>query len=177
MKILFFVFILNVISFPLFSAIPWAGDYFCLKNSQERVASDPLVVSEAETVHFLVSVYKPGVTDRKGQGQSIEARFYVNVAQGQYFPMAYVEDSGNNDVYSFELRPFMLKPGHYRFGIAVGDSPVAHESHWSEGNFYWVTKISYGYTNPSYPNHEWINSFRTLEVIRETPLPFLENKK
>ena len=177
MKITFFIFILNIISFPLIASIPWAGDYFCLKNLQERVTSDPLVVSEVETARFFVSVYKPQVTDREGQGQGIYARFYVDVPQGRYFPMTYVEDFGAHDIYGFELKPFMLKPGIYRFGIAVGDVPVASGSHWSKGNFYWVTQTSYGTSNPSYPNHEWIHSFRTLEVIREIRSPFLENKK
>ena len=177
MKIVIFIFILNVISFPLAASIPWAGDYFCLKNLEERATSDPLVVSEADTLHFFVSVYKPLVTDGEGQGEGVSARFYVDVPQGLSFPMHYVRDEENNDVYRFELKPWMLKPGQYRFGIAVSDVPILEGSHWSQNNFYWVTKTSYGATNPSYPNHEWIHSFRTLEVIKEIRSPFLENKK
>ncbi|MBI3016955.1 MAG: hypothetical protein HYY62_03030 [Deltaproteobacteria bacterium] len=177
MKIWTILFILNIISFPLAASIPWAGDYFCLKNLQERVTSDPLVVSEADTLQFFVSVYKPLVTDHEGQGQGIHARFYVDVPGGISFPMEYVRDEENNDVYRFELKPWMLKSGHYRFGFAVSDESILEGSHWSRNNFYWVTKTSYGYTNPSYPNHEWIHSFRTLEVIEDRTLPFLENKK
>ncbi|MBI3019399.1 MAG: hypothetical protein HYY61_05865 [Deltaproteobacteria bacterium] len=174
MKIAVFAFILNVVSFPLAASIPWAGDFFCLKNLRQRVIVDPLVVSEAQTLHFFVSVYKPLVTDSKGQGQGIHVRFYVDVPQDIFFPMHYVRDEGNNDVYRFELKPGMLKPGQYRFGMAVSDEPVLEGNHWSQNNFYWVTKTSYGYTNSSYPNHEWINSFRTLEVIEDHTL---ENKK
>jgi len=163
---LILAFILSTISSPLMASIPWAGDYFCLRNLQERAIGDPMVVSQAEVLHFFVSVYKPGVTDRPGQGQGIYARFYADISQGRYFPMTYVEDFGHNDVYRVELLPSLLKPGQYRFGIAVSDEPLLEASHWSKGNFYWVTQASYGYTNPSYPNHEWIHSFRTLKVIR-----------
>ena len=177
MKIVGLIFVLNLISFPLFASISWVGNYFCIKGLDEALSSDPLVISETDTLHFFVSVYKPEVTEGEGQGAGIQARFYIDVPRGLYFPMQYVRDEGHNDVYGLELKPLMLQPGPYRFGIAVSDEPISKNSHWSEGNFYWVTKTSYGYTNPSYPNHEWIHSFRTLEVTRGHFLPFLENKK
>lgn len=169
MKKMSFIFLFFLISTPLFSEIQWAGNL-----SQQG----PIVIQESETIYLYVQVYKQDVTESLGQGRDITARFYVNVANGLYLPMTYLNDAGNNDVYKVALKPFSLRPGIYRFAVAVTDQKVESCTHWSDGNFYWVTDSSYGYTNPSYPNHDWFNSFQTLEVLPShvRDLPLLEQK-
>ena len=159
-----------LVSGSAFVNIDWAGNF--------SPSLEPFALPQDGGFTVSLEVYKTGVTEVEGQGEGIFARFYVDVPHGVYFPMTYVGDHGNNDIYAVYLAPFVLNTGLYQVGVGVSDHSSAQKTtHWSEGNFYWVTKESYGYTNTSYPNHEWMNSFRTLEIVRSKSIPPIFNNK
>lgn len=142
----------------------------------QTTAPDPLVINADAPLKVQVEIYKKGIANFLGQGSEISARFYIDVPRGKYFQMKYVKDQGASDLYEVQLKPFSLEPKTYAWAIAITDQKIPDSIHWSEGNFYWVTQWSYGYTNPSYPNHEWIHSFRTL-IVKPLEVEILPYKK
>lgn len=162
-----------------FAAIDWAGNFSYSLNKEQIQTIDPIDMYPDDSILFSVEVYKRGVTEAEGAGELIFVRLYLDVRDVLYFPMKYVGDRNNNDLYQVELKPWTLEGSTYRMAVGVTDQDIQNIRHWSEANFYWVTSTSYGYTNPSYPNHEWFNSFRTLKVApigRHQVPPFLETK-